>query len=269
MSRSFYVLAALVLVACTSASASAAIIFNGNLTDTNQIRSATNNPFFAVQTDVVGVNFYHTSPSPLAVPAGDKVNGIGFDNIVPTTPGPFALTQNGVGPSLTVGGTYVTRERNQSLNATSTPFDAVGESVLEAVANRKYYVNGSETVTSTLSGLSPSRNVLVQVIGGDSGPGWTGQFRVTANGNLIGDWTTVTDGNISTASLFTFDTMTSATGTLQLGFNVFTGSFASISGFIVSESIPPAPEPSSVLLLGMGCVALMARRNRRRAQGNA
>lgn len=270
MLRHFTVLAALVLVACSSAVASAAILYNGNVTDTSQIRSATNNPYFAVQDDVAGVNFYHSSPTTVLVTPGDKLNGIGFDNILPTTSGPFALTENGAGPSLTIGASFGSnwggRERTQNLNATSTPFNATNESVLESVANRKFYASLGDTLTSTVTGLTPSTNVLVQAIGGDSGAAWTGQFRVSANGNLIGDWTTVTDEDPATASLFTFTTTTSATGSLQLDFNIFTGSYASLSGFIISEEVyvAPAPEPSSLLLLGLGCVVLKARRNRRK-----
>jgi hypothetical protein len=258
MFRHLSLSAAALLVAFSSSLASAAIIFNGNLTDTSQIRSATNNPFFAAgQTDVAGVNFHFGS----TVAGGSNVQGIAFDNVDPDpNNSPYVLLQNGGAATLTLGGIFAGRERTQALNATGP-----NDTVLETVANQKYFVQTGETVTLTVSGLTASRNALVQVIGGDSGGGWTGQFRVNANGSLVGDWTTVTDENPLTASLFAFTTTTSATGTLALDFNIFTGSYASIAGFVISEEvlIAPVPEPSSALLLAVGCVVLAARRQPR------
>lgn len=257
MLRNLSSLAAALLVVLSSSLASAAIVFDGSLTDTSQIRSTSNSPFFVGgQNDVVGVNFHFGS----TVAPGGNVQGVFFDNIDPDpNASPYVLTQNGAGPTLTLTGVFSGRERTQALNATGP-----NDNVLETVANQKYYSNGGETVSWNIAGLNSNTNVLVQAIGGDSGGGWTGKYRVTANGNLVGDWTTVTDGNIATASLFQFDTTTSATGTLTLDFNVFTGSFASLAGFIISEEVlvPPVPEPSTFLLLAVGAVGLVIPRRR-------
>jgi hypothetical protein len=235
-----------IAVALWASLASAAIIFNGNLTDTSQIRSASNSPYFpGGQTDVVGVSFHYGN----TVASGNNVQGIFFDNIdLDPNGSPYALAANGTGPTLSVSGisSFTSRERAQSLDATGP-----NDTVLETVANQMYYISANETVTMTFTGLAADANYLVQAIGGDSGAGWTGQFRVTANGSLVGDWTTVTDEVKSTASLFAFDTTASPTGALVLDLNVFTGTYAALSGLIISQEVIPAPEPGTGFLLGM------------------
>ena len=253
-----------------SASAHAAIVANGSLTDSSQIRTATNNPFFTTpgQTDLVGVNFHYSGgnvnfQSTPDVPAG-TVNGVAFDNIdmwngnTSTAPaaGPHALSANGAGPTLTVtsSATY-----NDVRNQTTTIAGTDGAN-LQAVADEFYYFGTSDSRSPlTLSfanlGVAEGEALYVQLIGGAIfGNG--ANINVSANGDSIGAWSvnTTTDE----ADLFGFDTVAGAGGSLELGLSG--GNFPGISGVIISTQIP---EPSSVGLLSLGVLGVILRRRRR------
>ena len=174
---------------------------NAALTNTSQILTALNNPYFATsQADLVGVNFYYSNSAgsdftATDIPAG-TVNGVAFDNIdmwngsTGTAPasGPYALSANGAGPSLTITAPFTwhnSRKQESSIAGT----DAAN---LSAVADVFFYMGsrdgrGSVTLAFTSLGVAEDDALYVQLIGGDSG--WTGSIKVSANESSIGSWT--------------------------------------------------------------------------------
>src|SRR5687767_6716316 len=105
MSRKHIVCASAVFAGLmVHAAAPAAEQVDEPLTNTSQLRTAANNPFFSGgQVDLVGVNFFYSNgQNPNNVPGGASsgtVNGVGFDNIdldsaqaAPPPSGPFTLT---------------------------------------------------------------------------------------------------------------------------------------------------------------------------------
>lgn len=240
---SFRLPAAALAVGLLAASAHGAVQQDVLLNNSSQIVTMSNNPFFATQQDIAGVNFYYNGSG---VASGSTVNGVGFDNINltgnPPPTGPFALYANVPGITFNFGMNVAggdQTERTQNLAAAGP--DA---STLNAVANRMFYVGAPVQTSASMSfnGLGANRNVYVQLIGGDSG--WNGDLAVTANGGAVGTWTTVADSSSNNGSLFAFDTTTSATGALDLGFSIAAGNYAGISGIVVSgEGTVAAPPP--------------------------
>ena len=123
-----------------------------------------------------------------------------------------------------------------------------------------FYIGGTNHPTAgmTFSGFDQMGELYVQVIGGDAG--WTGDLVVMANGSPVGDWTTVADGNGNTASLFGFFTTADALGNLQLAFSIAGSSHAAIAAVIVTQRVP---EPGTLVLLGLGGLALVPMMRRR------
>ncbi len=227
----------------------AGIAFDGLLNHTNQIRTASNNPYFGVGTDdLVGVNFYY-EPGGIsggAVGAGASVNGVFFDNVnlQGTFPpsGPFAVAANGVAATMALNMPW--SQTNED-NARTQNVGAVGPNaaILNTVAAEMFYLSTTAATPPfnhleagvTFSGLGADRGVYVQVIGGDTGPFiWNGDLAVTANGSPIGTWTSVADDNQNTGSLFAFETTTDNAGVLALNFRAVNGNHAAIAGMIIS-----------------------------------
>lgn len=248
-------------------SAWAAELVDGPLTDTSQIRTATNSPFFPNQVDLVGVNFFYTNAQNDAnTPGGaasGTVHGVGFDNIdldsesgSPPPSGPFTLTQN-QGGTMTAAWNFplTTSQQDRQQSVTVTGADAAA---LQSVAGEIFYLGGANehpNVTFTFSGLGASQPLYVQIIGGDSG--WTGDIAVTANGTSVGTWNEVADANANTASLYAFDTTSDTSGNLALSLAAL-DHYSGVSGLIIST----VPEPTTASLLALGALGLLRRRRR-------
>lgn len=251
------------------AGSSAAELVDTTLSDSSQIRTATNNPFFANQADLMGVNFFYSNTQNTTNISGGAaagtVNGVGFDNIdldspqgAPPPSGPFTLTQN-QGGTMTAAWNFAltTSQQDRQQNAAITGADAPA---LASVANEFFYLGGGANehsdVTFTFSGIGASQPVYVQIIGGDSG--WFGDTVVTANGESVGVWESVADRSGETASLYAFDATSDAGGSLSinlLGIEHFSG----VAGIIVSS---PVPEPAAAGALAMGAIGLLRRHRR-------
>jgi len=247
------------------------IRIDDRLFGTADIRTASNNPFLFQQKDLAGANFYYA-------PGGNvgtgRVNGVGFDDInVATVVGPsytqtFPLSANGAGPTLTLNLPFTSDHaaRNQSLSATGPEPDQTN---LETIANEMFYLSSglnhpSARMTFNNLGIAPLTPLYVQVIGGDAG--WSGDILIRANGNEIGTWAGVADGNGGTAALYAFNTEADANGNLDL---LFTGMvhYSGISAIIISaeESADASiPEPGTLALLAMAGMGLRRYVRRRR-----
>lgn len=247
------------------------------LTDTSQIRTATNNPFFGsgLTQNLAGVNFHYSADANGGgingvVPSGATVNGVGFDNIdmVGANPptGPFTLTANAPGVTLTQNMPWAgvdNSNRNQTADLTG-PDDATAE----MVTNEMFYIGPvtccHPSASLTFSGLGANAPLYVQVIGGDQG--WAGNLGVTANGASVGVWDTVADGQTNTASIYGFDATADAGGNLTVDFAISgdpdpanLGNFAGISGLTITGQVP---EPAGLGALVLGAAGLLRRRRR-------
>jgi len=106
--------------------------------------------------------------------------------------------------------------------------------------------------------------------GSRSGQGYTIRYTTVSNPSLqlLGSFTAADGGGTRSSEIRIWENSTGIvlSGVKSIQFDVTNANNVyrefDVLGFGVQT--PPAPEPSSVLLLGMGCVALMARRNRRR-----
>ncbi|MCE5325559.1 MAG: PEP-CTERM sorting domain-containing protein [Planctomycetaceae bacterium] len=255
-----WTLLALAGVLAMASAAEAAVIYNGQLSSTTQIITASNNPFFVKgQDDVAGVNFYDSYRN--SSPSAGPVNGVGFDDVefgrkTTNRVGPFNLSANGTGPVLTI-----TWNISDFTERTLTGFAATGSAPdaanLTAVAKQIFYMNSGKSITMSFTNLAAAGGKLyVQVLGGDEG--WSGTVAVESNGAAVGTWTNA-DGVTSTASLFAFDTTADASGglTLKLTSN---NNYTGISSIIISREIP---EPATMCLLVLGGVAALVHRKRR------
>lgn len=255
----------------------AAIIVDAHLTNTSQFKTAMQTPFFTGpmehQVDVVGVNFNYGGGN---VASGTKLLGVGFDNINLSTPsnllpvptGPFTLTENGGAPSPTLTLNFPWTGTENTARGSALGVVGTDAAVVNAIGSQVFFFRNADHNSAEMifNGLSPNTRVYVQAIGNNFGGGAT--YSVTANGNSIGNWTTSnTEG-----SLFAFDTTTNSLGGLSVNFIVNTGggTYGGFAGIMISEQfvVPPAPEPSSFILLGLGALGLI-RRVRRQRHANA
>lgn len=257
-----------VLVALPAGTASAAVI-----TNTSQIHTASNNPYFAPgQIDLVGVNFYFlgdgrfSAPSGKDTPAG-TVNGVGFDNIdcnvsAGALSGTYSLTANGAGPMLTITASYgFVVPRGQDTDIAGTD-----DTNLEAVANENYHFNnqgsGSRqnplTLDFTNLGVAEGDALYVQLIGG-AYSNRSVTMGVSANDSSVGNFTITPTANV--ADLFAFETTAGPGGSLDLELTYVSGYEGGIAGLIVSSTA--IPEPASLAMLGLGSLLIAGRRHRR------
>ncbi len=220
------------------------------VTNTDQIVAQ---PFATTGARHVAVNFRYNSPA-----VTGSLHGIRFDNITlsGSTPpaGPFDLTANPTKATLELNFPFTSDNAGRNQNAGVTGTDAAAAN---AVFSEVFYIGGTNhpSATMTFSGLDPSKEVYVQLLGGDSN--WNGDLLVKANSEIVGTWTSVADSNPNTGSLYGFFTQVDPQGRLELDFSITAGNFAGISGVILS-----VPEPSALLLLAFGFLTLLARRRK-------
>jgi len=189
-------------------------------------------------------------------PAG-TVNGVGFDNIdmsgTPPASGPHALSANGAGPTLTLTANFTFNDsRAQRSTNTIVGTDAAN---LSAVADEFFYIGSADghspvTLAFASLGVNEGDELYVQLIGGD--PGWSGNISVSTNGASMGTWTSVGDGDNTTASLFAFVTTAGAGGSLSLGLS---GGLGGVAGVIISAESAIAP-PSEGGTVGVETIVL-------------
>ena len=243
-----------------------------DFTSTTAVRSATNDAPFTHTINLAGVNLYYSDYSgPInrsngPVTAG-MVHGIGFDNVdlwqADDMLGPISLTANAPGVTFSSHFDHGSDANGRVLNVSFTGADATA---LEQMATGMRYMSipsgPHDPSVLTFGGLGVDRNVYIQLYGGSND--WSGQPTVTVNNELVGDWTT-NPGPDTQASTFGFFALTDSLGQVVIDLDVLTGNFAGISGVTVlgEQSVP---EPSTLLLLGLGASlgALVAYRKRRR-----
>ena len=218
-------------------------VVDERITDTSQVADE---PFTNADLRQVGVNFYYA-------PSGDTIgtlHGISFDNInlAGSTPpsGPFTLTANSPDTTLTLNFPFT---KDNTPRFQYTVVTGTNAATLNTVANEFFYLSpGGDhpTAMMTFAGLGFSREVYVQVFGGDAG--WSGDIDVTANGSSVKTWMSVADGNNATTSMFCFLTSTDITGGLEL---LFTGvtHFSGIGGLILTEKGPPPTLEGTVIII--------------------
>lgn len=266
---------AISLVAATACVSPAAIIVDAHLTSTTQFRTAAQNPFFTgfneYQIDVVGVNFTYGAG---IVASGSKLLGVGIDNInlsttgsvLPVPTGPFTLVENGGVPSPTLTLDFPWTGTENTPRGGGVSVTGTDATVVNAIGSQVFFFRNADHNSANMifEGLSPDTRVYVQAIGSNFGGGAT--YSVSANGSSIGNWTSAPSSG-PFGSLFAFDTVTDSDGKLSVNFLVNTGvgSYGGFAGILISEQyvVPPAPEPASGVLLGLGAIVI-ARRMRRR-----
>jgi hypothetical protein len=106
----------------------------------------------------------------------------------------------------------------------------------------------SQTVTTPIG--SPLD--LTFFLAGDGNTGETNEIKVSWNGTVLLDQTNFTDPNFNAFKLTV--TPTSATNTLQLGFENDSGFFSLDDVSLNGRGVATAPEPGSLALLGLGGV---------------
>jgi hypothetical protein len=247
---------ALVLLAAPAGTATAALLVDAALTDTSQIRSATNNPFFGAGNtqDVAAINLTWTVTGPIqstsgGAAAGGTLQGIGFHDIDLSVTG----QRSGTGVSVINGLSGVTMDYQFAVssdfaprNLTSTTLTGSGPDLTVAynVAKTNHYISSGTNHRPnivTLHGLGSYQPLYVQLIGGQHS--WNGATTIYVNGNgttegsgtNVGTWeynkTSFTPG------LAGFQTNAKANGDLTL--EIQSGYYSGIAALIVSGQQSP------------------------------
>jgi len=223
-------------------------ITDASFTDTSQIRSAANNPYFGAglteNVAALNVTYYiNTGILPSYDPegaygayAGGTLNGIGFHNILLGSDSGVhvgdtvanALTGVTMDYSLSGGG------RRLMNKAVITGTDS---NVAYNVSAANWFRGATDTTTITLHGLAPNNAVYVQLIGGEHG--WGTTPNVSLNNGTAVAWTsikpTVKTGN---PALLGITGTTDASGNLLI---TMTGSsYYGLAAVTVAQMIPGA-----------------------------
>ena len=238
------VVAALVLA---ERAAFAVLLVDQALTDTSQILSVTNNPYFGAgnTANLAAVNISYGTPVGTAT-----LNGIGFHDLDlqsnPRTGSgiPVAYALPGVTMDFTFDGDAdMPGSRNLTSVSLTGPDAAVGDQV--ALGNRYISVTTNHRPNLlTFHGAQASQPVYVQLIGGQHG--WNGDTSIYVNGDgvtegsgtLVGTW----DSNKTnkTAGLAAFEATTNASGDLAM--EVQSAFFSGLAAVIVqAQQAPPGP----------------------------
>jgi len=243
-------LALAVFLGCTS-NAVAVLLVDQALTDTSQILSATNSPFFGAGNtlNLAAVNISYSTP----VGSG-TVNGIGFYDLeLGTNP----RTGNGIPLNLSppegLAGTTLDfnfdgdadmpgpRNLTSTVITGSPPADVAA---LTTVATGNRYISATTNHRPnilTLHGLGPYQPLYVQLIGGQHN--WNGTTTVLINGDgtTEGSGTNVGTWNSNktnrTAGLAAFQTNAQANGDLTV--EIQSGSYSGLAAVIVSGQQEP------------------------------
>jgi len=224
-----------------------------------QLNTNTNFPAFERGQVVAAVNF-HTNGAANAVLGANTILGLSFDdvNIGASNVTNLALTANSDDVRLTTNFSFFHGLRQQNVSVGGTDGALVSN-----LLRQLHAIGTTDTAIMTFSGLVPSSELFVQLLGGDEG--WSADLDVFANGDLVARWTTVADTNTTTGSMFGFYTNADGLGNLTLDLRAINvggagnPSFAGITGVIISQAIP---EPATMSLLMLTTVALAGRRRR-------
>ena len=238
----------LVLVAVTVMASQigyGALIVDAALTDTSQIRSATNNPYFGAATsNLAAVNLSYGTPV-----LGARVNGIGFHdlelNANPRTGSGIPLVNSLSGTTFDFvfdGNADMPGARN----LTSVSLTGTDAATANQVALGNRYISATlnhRPNLMTFHTLFPNAPVYVQMIGGQHG--WNGDTTIMVNGDgvtegsgtLVGAWES--NKTNRTAGLAAFEGTTQPNGDLTL--EVRSAFFSGLAAVIVQAGVPLPP----------------------------
>ena len=220
-------------------------ITDESFTDTSQIRSATNNPYFGALTENVAalnVTWYqNTGIAPgqdqeagYGAYAGGTLNGIGFHNILLGT-GSAVHTGDPVDNALAGVTMDYNLDGGSVRNMNYTVITGTDAAVAYNVSASNWYRAGADITTITLHGLTPNNDVYVQLIGGEHG--WNATPSVSLNGGTAVAWdsikSTVKTGN---PALLGITGTTDASGDLLI---TMTGpNYYGLAAITVAQKLP-------------------------------
>ena len=255
MNRPVAAVVMLGLVLGLAAPAPAALVVDQALTDINQIRSATNNPYFGAgdTQDVAAINLTWTLSGPInatsgGAAAGGTLQGIGFHDIDLSV----AALRSGTGVTVANGLSGVTMDYQFAVTSDFAPRNLISTTLAGSdpdltvaynVAKTNHYISTGNHRPNilTLHGLGPYQPLYVQLIGGQHA--WSGTTTIFANGDgttegsgtNVGTW--ASNKTNMTPGLAAFQTNAKANGDLTL--EVQTGFYSGIAAVTVSGQQTP------------------------------
>jgi len=233
-------------------------IIDALFTDTSQICSAANTPYFGALTQNVaavnltyysntGINSSQNQEGNYGAYAGGTLNGIGFHNIL--LGGSYSGTATGVTVANALPG--VTMDYSLSGGGCRLMNKAVitgpDAAVAYNVSASNWYRAGADTTTITLHGLAPNNAVYVQLIGGEHG--WNATPSVSLNGGTAVAWNSIKPTTFTgNPALLGITGTTDASGKLLI---TMTGpNYYGLAAVTVAQQIPPTSTTTTVTSSG-------------------